>query len=435
MRILLTGQCTLQIGRMEFGNIGNYYIIEPFVRELHRCFPGCELRTTFQMSDEFCSREDVTRLPIDLYYGWSETDTPNTLLEVGIAETFRRTKRLVHTTPYIEEVMAADLVIDFSGDMWGDNADFLGENRFLLGLYKDYVAQLLGKKVAMLAGSPGPFANAETHALAREVFAGFHLVTNREAESRAVLEQAGFPTDNVVELSCPAFLFEPATGPRVEQLIKREGLDRRDKPLVGFVLCGWNFPNGPFDRWPREDSDYLPFAEAVEHLTRDLGVRVCLLSHSNGFRLPAPPFDLVHGRDYPIIKQLQSILGTRGLAGDVFALDGIYSAWDTKAIIGRFDMLVSGRVHAAVAGLSQCVPTVIIDYGHEPKAHKLRGFAAVAGVEHLVADPAKPQDLTQRIDECFSHRNAVADDLKSRIPVVKAMARRNFELIRGMFAA
>ena len=32
------------------------------------------------------------------------------------------------------------------------------------------------------------------------------------------------------------------------------------------------------------------------------------------------------------------------------------------------------RIHGAVAALSQSVPTVIIDYGHEPKAHKLIGF-------------------------------------------------------------
>ena len=36
MRILITGQCTLHWGRMEYGNLGNYAIIEPFVRELHR---------------------------------------------------------------------------------------------------------------------------------------------------------------------------------------------------------------------------------------------------------------------------------------------------------------------------------------------------------------------------------------------------------------
>ena len=63
--ILLIGQCTLHWGRMEFGNIGNYYIIEPFVRELHRVFPQTKISTTFQMSDRFCQDEQVEVLPID----------------------------------------------------------------------------------------------------------------------------------------------------------------------------------------------------------------------------------------------------------------------------------------------------------------------------------------------------------------------------------
>ena len=33
-RILVIGQCTLHWGRMEFGNIGNFYIIDPFFKEL-----------------------------------------------------------------------------------------------------------------------------------------------------------------------------------------------------------------------------------------------------------------------------------------------------------------------------------------------------------------------------------------------------------------
>ena len=52
----------------------------------------------------------------------------------------------------------------------------------------------------------------------------------------------------------------------------------------------------------------------------------------------------------------------------------MYMIHATKTIIKNFDMLVSGRIHGAVAALSQSVPTVIIDYGHEPKAHKLIGF-------------------------------------------------------------
>lgn len=49
--IFVIGQCTLHWGRMEFGNIGNYYIIEPFFRELHRVFPQANIKLCFLKSD------------------------------------------------------------------------------------------------------------------------------------------------------------------------------------------------------------------------------------------------------------------------------------------------------------------------------------------------------------------------------------------------
>jgi colanic acid/amylovoran biosynthesis protein len=47
MTIFVIGQCTIHWGRMEFGNIGNYYIAEPLFRELHRVFPEATIKTTF----------------------------------------------------------------------------------------------------------------------------------------------------------------------------------------------------------------------------------------------------------------------------------------------------------------------------------------------------------------------------------------------------
>lgn len=431
MRIFLTGQCTLHPGRMEFGNIGNYYIVEPLVRELHRVFPGAEIRTTLQMSDGFCRRERVTCVPMEHYYAWGPDERARAEDEVALAERFADGGSPTGSTGYVDEVLAADLVVDFSGDIWGENADFLGPDRFRVGLYKDLVAQRLGRPTAMIAGSPGPFPAADAD-LARETFSGFDVVTNREPVSRSVLRDAGFRTDHVVDLACPAFLFEPSRGAAAEALADAEGLAPGGAPVVGFVVCGWNFAEGPFDRWPRDDDEYEPFARAVEHLAGERGARVVLLSHSNGFELPAPPFRLIHGRDYPIAKQLQRVVARRGRAHDVRALDGIYSAWDTKALLGRFDMVVSGRIHAAVGALSQHVPTVVLDYGHPPKAHKLRGFARVAGVEEFVADPGDPADMVARIDACWEARDRVRGELTERMPAVRAAARRNAEILAGL---
>jgi colanic acid/amylovoran biosynthesis protein len=285
----------------------------------------------------------------------------------------------------------------------------------------------------MLAGSPGPFKDETLKEKAKIVYQSFDIVTNRESISTALLETEGFDVSKTHSLACPAFLFEPAPRSSVQDVLSQNGIGGdSEQPVVGFIICGWNFEEGPFDKWPRQDRDYTVFAETVEFLTEELGARVCLMSHSNGFDVPPAPFKLKHGRDYPIAKQLQSILESRGISQNVFALDGVYDTWKTKAIVGSFDMLVSGRVHAAVAALSQSVPTVVVDYGHEPKAHKLRGFAQVAGAGDYVADPSMPGDLREKIRHCWERRDDYRSYLNKHIPTVKEQAKENFELLKGL---
>lgn len=435
MNILVIGQCTLHWGRMEFGNIGNYYIMEPFFRELHKAFPGAQVKTTMQMSDRFCTEENVASLSLDCYYNWRENELELAKRELEVALQYKNNTELMEHTPYLDAVMWADLVIDFSGDIWGDNANFLGKDRFAVGLYKDLIAQALGKKVVMLAGSPGPFSDEATLQLAKQVYAGFDLVTNREPISINLMRSLGFDVSRTHSLACPAFMFEPAQGVEVDALLAQEKLSKigRKKPIVGFILCGWNFEQGPFDLWPRDDAEYEKFAQTIEYMTEDLGMAVCLMSHSNGFDLPPAEFVLKHGRDYPITKQLEAVLAKRGISNSYFTLNGVYDTWQTKAIIGSFDMLVSGRVHAAVSGLSQQVPTVIIDYGHEPKAHKLLGFATVAGAEEYVADPANLVDLKGKVTSCWQNRADIIAMLNERIPQVHAQARQSFTLAAGLF--
>lgn len=423
MNIFIIGQCTLHWGRMEFGNIGNYYIIEPMIRELHRTFPNSQIKTTFQLSDRFCKSENISCVPIELYYDFNKDILKDVEMELSIARNFHKSGKLISTTPYIEEVMNSDLVIDFSGDIWGDNANFLGKNRFLIGLMKDRISQLLGKKTVMIAGSPGPFKDNETLEFTKEVYSNFDLVTNRESLSIDILKKDGFDVTNTKSLACPAFLFEP------KEVDTFRSIESIDKPIVGFIICGWNFIEGPFDKWPREDSEYTIYAEAVEYISEKLGYHVLLLSHSNGFIPNKKPFELIHGRDYVVSQQLNKVISDRGIAKNYSIVNDVLDTWETKALVNKLDMLVSGRIHGAVAGLSQNVPTIIIDYGHEPKAHKLRGFSIEAGVEDCIANPMKSDDIINKIDNVFSNLGDYKVKLQNQIPFTKQKALKTFELL------
>ena len=111
----------------------------------------------------------------------------------------------------------------------------------------------------------------------------------------------------------------------------------------------------------------------------------------------------------------------------------IYDPWKTKSIIGRFDMLVSGRIHGAVAGLSQSIPTVIIDYGHEAKAHKLKGFAQLVHAEDFICNPNDSRDIINKVDQCWSRLTEEKSRLQSVIPEVQKLARKTFTILKDSY--
>ena len=423
-RILIIGQCTLHWGRMEYGNIGNYYIIAPFFKELRRVFPHSEIATTMQFSDCFCKHYNIETLPMDVYYDFNRNDN----LCIAKAEYAAVTHNRSIESRYIDEVKKASVVIDFSGDIWGDNADFIGKDRFATGCFKDLIAQYL-KPTAMLAGSPGPFGKVKNLALAKKTYSGFDLVTNREPVSTKILNDLGFDVSKTMDCPCPSFLFPKATDDVVASFFNRDIFNVKNKLKIGFILCGWNFKKGPFDRWPRDVNEYDQFVELIKAINDKYDANIFLLSHSNGFKVPPEKFELIHGRDYPIMEQLFELLCENGQEQNITLLNGIYPPDVTKGIISHFDILISGRMHGAVAGLSQSIPTMIIDYGHEPKAHKLRGFAKVVGMENFIANPNDFNELKNKAFSCIDERYQISIILKDKMSEIEKQAKNQFDMI------
>lgn len=433
MKILVTGLCTLHWGRLQYGNIGNYYIIEPLFRELHRVFPSADIVTTFQMTDEFIEKENITVLPMELYYSWSKDDVEKAKYELKLAKEYSCRNSMSDETQYIECLQTCDMIINVSGDMWGDNAEHVGEKRFLVDLLKMRTAQLLGVKTVLFAGTPGPFTDEDTIELAKEVFSHFDMVINREPTSTINIKKWGFPTENTKNFACPAFLYEPILTEEEEISLEKEmQLIKGQKPLIGFTIGGFNMPVPPYDMWPRSDVQYEIFAAAVEHIVNTLNARVVLISHTNGFELP-PNFKLINGRDYPILKQLQEVVLKRGIIKnpeDVVCIEQPHLPKMTKSIIGRFDMLITGRVHASVAGISQHIPTVFINYDKNVvESTKMYGFSSLASVGELVSDPDNLEQLCQKIDYCWREKENITNTLKESIRSIKKLAREAFDEI------
>ncbi|WP_346434753.1 polysaccharide pyruvyl transferase family protein [uncultured Methanoculleus sp.] len=435
MKILILGLTSSKLGGMEYHNLGNYAIMEPLIVQLKDQFLESEILTSVQMSHEFCERFGITSLRDERFWTYGlETGiiTAKDLVLVFAWATGRRIfnkdlQWLIDKSKLLKEIYNSDLVIDFSGDMYGDNA---GNLSFLEDNAKIVMSKILGKPVVLFIGSPGPFNSAWRRILAKNVLNRIDLITNRDPISTEILNELGVKNTPIYDTACPAFLFERRDDNEMAIILRSEGLLPKTKPLIGLIICGWNMAKPPFSKLPREEYELRPFVELIKHILDNSDAHILLMSHQNK---TDDDGNLVKGNDHAIISQIFSILEEDGVdVNRVLMLQGLYDASTSKSIIGVCDVLISGRIHGAVAGLSQCIPTVIIDYGHEPKAHKLKGFARVTEMEEYICNPASSQDMIDKYERCWNNRKEIQSHLREHIPHVQSKAMSNFTLIKDL---
>lgn len=435
-RIFLMGLTSSALGNMETHNLGNYAIIEPFIECLKDEFPDAEIHTSIQMSDEFCQKYQITSLRDKRFWSYGLHTAFSTARDILTFAWFcilrivspKQADNVLKKSLLLKEILEADLVIDFSGDIFGDNAN---NAKFLEDVAELWFATLLNKKVVMLAGSPGPFKKRWRKFLARRTLNRLDFITNREPISTEILKSIGVIPSKIITTACPAFLFQPLSLEETKINMKEENLNLdMDKPNIGMILCGWNMPEPPFSRIPRKEYELAPFVPVVESLLNDIDANVILFAHQNRSDENG---NLIYGNDYYLLEQLFNMIAQPEGKGTLTLIKGKYDAATLKGFIGSLDMLISGRIHGAVAGLSQCVPTVIIDYGHEPKAHKLRGFARLVNQDNVVANPADTNDMLNKVHTVWKNRKKIQQQLEKRIPEVQALARSNFQLLKQLF--
>ena len=429
--ILVTGLCTLHWGRLQYGNIGNYYIVEPLFRQLHKHFPDYRIITTFQMDEQFIRKEDIEVVPMELYYSWNEEDVPNAYKDVEVAE--KRAHNIeCELTQWVECLLNCEYVINVSGDMWGNNAEHVGHKRFLVDCLKMKAAQLLQKKTILYAVTPGPFSDKEENQLAKEVFNKFDLVVIREKVSRDNLIKWGFSIEHVVWAPCPSFLFEANKDYRSKWTQCIGNSHEQQRKVIGITFGGFNLPCGPYDMWPRAEEQYEVYVKLAEYVMNYLKSDLFIFSHTNGFDLP-PHFRLKCGRDYMILEQLYHILLKKNPKYEehIKLIDEPLLPCDIKKVIGNLDMLITGRVHASVAATSQCVPTGYVEYDRRViYSDKMTGFSAQLGMEEFVCEPQNWNELREKVTECFQNLDNVKERLEEVIPVIKEEAQSAFEMIK-----
>ena len=149
-----------------------------------------------------------------------------------------------------------------------------------------------------------------------------------------------------------------------------------------------------------------------------------LADHDPNIRFLMIPHDYRQGiDDLQCLQNIHAQLAPDLQARCYIMADPIAAA-EIKALLGKTELLVSGRMHAAIAALGQRVPVVCIVY-----VGKFEGLMQHVGLsDNLVTidEAVNSNKLTEVALHCYQNRVAHKAQLESNIPRVLEMAKQNF---------
>lgn len=310
----------------------------------------------------------------------------------------------------------ASAVIASGGDMF--SSDY-GMSALQNNLRPLEIAIKANVPIIFAAQSIGPFTE-DAHAekwltVARRT----KLITVREEMSYKYLTQKlRLPSHLVKHVADPAFLLAPTNNGK--DMLKNYGLDL-SKPVIALAVSqgisryasGCNY-----------DQHLSTLKDLTLMLVNELQAQVLLVPHVQEVR--------TNNDDRVIASKLLRALNFNSNV-KIAGLD--HSASEFKALIGACDMVIAERMHAAIAGLSSGVCTVVVGYS-------VKGIGIMTDL--LGTDMAKnnfvipldefvkPESACEFIQKSWQNRQQSVNQLNTSLPKTKERAKESFDLIASI---
>jgi colanic acid/amylovoran biosynthesis protein len=272
------------------------------------------------------------------------------------------------------------------------------------------------KPTILIGHSIGPFKARGDYQAFAKTMAHVQLITARESISLRYLEDMKLKNTQIELTADPAFCIEPET----ENIEKLYSLYRipDQKPLVGIT------PSQAIAHFASTsyENHFNALRQLILFLTQNLDVHVMLIPHVH---------ESATEDDDRIICEL--LYRKTGFPENITVVNHTHSAEEIAAIVSRLDLMIAERMHAAIASLSQDVPTFVI--GYSVKAEGILGdiFGFDALKEYLLAvKKIDEAGLEERVKNLFERRKETAALLSRTMPNVKEKAKRNFTLIMSL---
>lgn len=347
-------------GYYGFGNLGDEAILYSMVQSLKTLAPNLEILV---LSHDPVGTE--RSLSVEAVDRWK-------LLEV--ARALRR----------------ADLLISGGGSLFQDVTS-PQSLLYYLGILE--LARILGRPRMVYAQGLGPLKRSWARYITAKVLNHVQLITLRDSHSHALLRELGVLRPEVKVTADPVLGLEVGAFNREvgQEKLLRLGLKVGVKPLAGFSLRYWSFP----------ESTLKALAQAADYLV-DQGFEVLFLP----FHFP---------RDVEACWQVQRLMERPAtVVKEKLTLE------DVVGIISSLDFLVGMRLHALILGAVLEVPFIGLSY--DPK---VEAFCRQVEGPWLALNFLQYEDLILIFKHVWHELSSIREGLRRSVKELRLLAQSN----------
>lgn len=318
-------------------------------------------------------------------------------------------------------ILNADLLCDITG---GDSfSDIYGMGRLVRGYLLKQICQMTGKPFIMLPQTYGPFKSPLARLLARRVMNKAAIIYSRDKEGLSVVEGLIGKSGKVKLCPDVAFILEPKKPDNYKPITDNHSLMTNNSELIGLNISGLLYSGGYTGKNEFGlKGDYRKLMrDIVEYFTTRKNTKVLLVPH-------VVPEGWDSENDLIACRKLKEGLSD-GIQRNMIIAEPdegqpFFDQCEIKYLIGQCDFFLGSRMHATIAAISQCIPTVGLAY-----SRKFAGVYETADVEDCVVDlrSITNDEAMEKIKIIYENRNEIIIRLQRNIQGVKQKVTELFD--------
>lgn len=319
----------------------------------------------------------------------------------------------------LQEYIRTDIIVGIYGDALIDAT----VSTTVLYSFSILLSSLLRKPYVLYPQSMGHFKSKFSRSLVKFAFNRATSITAREEITKNNLQEIGVNKSLIHLTADMAFILQPASRERVEEIFLKESITKDDGVLIGMninQLVNYKSKNS------KVKCDYIDLmAQVADYLITNLNATVIFIPHS--------------------IYQMEIMDSKRNIEDDVIAVNEAfakvenkhkvatitsnYTSEELKGIIARCDLFIGARMHANIAAISMCVSTIAIAY-----SSKAPGIMKMVGLEKYVCDfrTMTFEELISKIEEMLSNREKIVEKMTPKIEDLKESVWLNVKLVKDL---